>query len=131
MASASPGGKEKIEVEVTGAVVPPDARATEAENWRSRRTYQGNKRLNEAQVRRLEAPNADRERGQEGSSTTRVGGEVEETGCRKGAVGCRERTGWDDKELAVGRRQPRKAQGGPVRSGRLWARVANVGLPTE
>lgn len=73
---------------------PPEARATEAENWRPRRTYQGDKRLSEAQVRWLEAPNADRELGQEGSSTTRVGGEeMEETGCRKGAVGCRERTG--------------------------------------
>lgn len=44
---------------------PPEAQATEAKKWRQRRTYQGMKRLSEAQVRWLEAYNADREQGQE------------------------------------------------------------------
>lgn len=44
---------------------PAEAQATKARKWRRRRTYQGIKRLSEAQVRWLEAYNADRERGQE------------------------------------------------------------------
>lgn len=82
----------------------------------------GNERLSFAQVRRVEAPYADRERGQEGGHTTRVGGEeMEETGCRNGAVGCRERTGYDDKELAVRRRQTARTPKATGRACPKWA----------